>query len=121
MRFGLDDSVLTAIVTSNTSTGSYDSMQVTYQPLGVMVPLVYMLLGELVFGGLGAGVSGIIMAALGGNFTQTAPTCAGILPLPGFEWMDRRKPGIQIAPACGEKYAYPSVDKRRGESHCCSV
>jgi len=68
VRFGVGDSVLTAVVTSNTSTGSYNSMHDSYQPLGVMVPLVYMLVGEVVFGGLGAGVYSIIMAALVGIF-----------------------------------------------------
>jgi potassium-transporting ATPase potassium-binding subunit len=68
VRFGVGDSVLTAVVTSNTSTGSYNSMHDSYQPLGVMVPLVYMLLGEVVFGGLGAGVYSIIVAALVGIF-----------------------------------------------------
>jgi len=68
VRFGVGDSVLTAVVTSNTSTGSYNSMHDSFQPLGVMVPLVNMLLGEVVFGGLGAGVYSIIMAALVGIF-----------------------------------------------------
>ena len=68
VRFGVGDSVLTAVVTSNTSTGSYNSMHDSYQPLGVMIPLVCMLLGEVVFGGLGAGVYSVIMAALVGIF-----------------------------------------------------
>jgi potassium-transporting ATPase potassium-binding subunit len=64
VRFGVGESVLTAVVTSNTSTGSYNSMHDSFQPLGVMVPLVFMLLGEVVFGGLGAGVYSIVMTAL---------------------------------------------------------
>jgi K+-transporting ATPase ATPase A chain len=68
VRFGVGDSVLTAVVTSNTATGSYNSMHDSYQPLGVLVPLVFMLLGEVVFGGLGTGVYSIIMAALVGVF-----------------------------------------------------
>ena len=68
VRFGTGESVLTAIVTSNTSTGSYNSMHDSFQPLGVIVPLVFMLLGEVVFGGLGAGVYSIVMAALMGVF-----------------------------------------------------
>jgi K+-transporting ATPase ATPase A chain len=52
VRFGVGESVLTAIVTSNTSTGSYNSMHDSFQPLGVLAPLVCMLLGEVVFGGL---------------------------------------------------------------------
>jgi K+-transporting ATPase ATPase A chain len=68
VRFGIGDSVLTAVVTSNASTGSYNSMHGSYQPLGVLVPLVNLLLGEVVFGGLGAGVYSIIIPALLGVF-----------------------------------------------------
>jgi potassium-transporting ATPase potassium-binding subunit len=68
VRFGVGDSVLTAIVTSNTSTGSYNSMYDSYQPLGMLMPLVFMLLGEVVFGGLGVGVYSIVLAALVGVF-----------------------------------------------------
>jgi K+-transporting ATPase ATPase A chain len=68
VRFGAGDSVLTALVTSNGATGSYNSMQDSFQPLGVLAPLVSMLLGEVVFGGLGTGVYSIIMAALVGVF-----------------------------------------------------
>ena len=63
-RFGIGGSVLAAVVTSNGATGSYNSMHDSYQPLGVLVPLVNMLLGEVVFGGLGTGLYGIIMIAL---------------------------------------------------------
>lgn len=68
VRFGVGESVLTAVVTSNTSTGSYNSMHGSFQPIGVLVPLVFMLLGEVVFGGLGAGVYSMVMAALVGVF-----------------------------------------------------
>ena len=63
-RFGVGDSVLTAVVTSNGATGSYDSMHDSFEPLGVMVPLVNMLLGEIIFGGLGTGIYSIVMIAL---------------------------------------------------------
>jgi K+-transporting ATPase ATPase A chain len=68
VRFGLGTSVLTAAVTSNTSTGSYNSVHDSYQPMSVLVLLVNMLLGEVIFGGLGAGVYSIVMAALLGIF-----------------------------------------------------
>jgi potassium-transporting ATPase potassium-binding subunit len=55
-RFGIAGSTLAAVVTSNTSTGSYNSMDDSFQPLGVAVPLVNMLLGEIIFGGLGGGL-----------------------------------------------------------------
>jgi K+-transporting ATPase ATPase A chain len=68
VRFGVGDSVLTAVVTSNSATGSYNSMHGSYQPLGVLVPLVNLLLGEVVFGGLGTGIYSILMMALVGVF-----------------------------------------------------
>jgi K+-transporting ATPase ATPase A chain len=61
-------SVLAAVVTSNGATGSYNSMHDSYQPLGVLVPLVNMLLGEVVFGGLGSGLYGMVLVALVGVF-----------------------------------------------------
>jgi potassium-transporting ATPase potassium-binding subunit len=63
VRFGISGSVLTAVVTSNTATGSYNSMHDSYTSLGGMVLLVNLLLGELVFGGLGTGIYSMVMAA----------------------------------------------------------
>ena len=63
VRFGIGSSTLTAVVTSNTATGSNNSMDDSYTSLGSMVLLVNMLLGELVFGGLGTGLYSIVMAA----------------------------------------------------------
>ncbi len=63
VRFGIGASTLTAVVTSNTATGSSNSMDDSYTSLGGMVLLVNMLLGELVFGGLGTGLYSIVMAA----------------------------------------------------------
>jgi potassium-transporting ATPase potassium-binding subunit len=67
-RFGAGDSVLTAVVTSNGATGSYNAMHDSFQPLGVLVLLVNMLNGEVVFGGLGTGLYSIVMIALVGVF-----------------------------------------------------
>jgi potassium-transporting ATPase potassium-binding subunit len=67
-RFGIAGSTLATVVTSNTSTGSYNSMDDSFQPLGVAVPLVNMLLGEIIFGGLGGGLYGMIFVALIGLF-----------------------------------------------------
>jgi len=63
VRFGIGGSTLTAVVTSNTATGSYNSMHDSYTSLGGMVLLVNMLLGELVFGGLGTGLYSMVMTA----------------------------------------------------------
>ena len=63
VRFGIGGSTLTAVVTSNTATGSNNSMLDSYTSLGGMVLLVNMLLGELIFGGLGTGLYSMVMAA----------------------------------------------------------
>jgi potassium-transporting ATPase potassium-binding subunit len=63
VRFGIGGSTLTAVVTSNTATGSYNSMHDSFTSLGGLVLLVNLLLGELVFGGLGTGLVSMVMAA----------------------------------------------------------
>jgi K+-transporting ATPase ATPase A chain len=67
-RFGIGSSVLTEVVTSNTATGSTNSLPDSYTPLGGMVPLVNLLVGEVTFGGLGTGLYSLIMIALLGLF-----------------------------------------------------
>ncbi len=67
-RFGVGASVLTTITTSNGAAGSTNSLPDSYTPLGGMVPLVNMMLGEIVFGGLGTGIYSIILVALVGLF-----------------------------------------------------
>jgi potassium-transporting ATPase potassium-binding subunit len=63
VRFGISGSTLAAVVTSNAATGSYNSADDSYTSLGGMVLLVNMLLGELVFGGLGTGLYSMVMTA----------------------------------------------------------
>ena len=63
-RFGIGGSILSAVTTSNGATGSYNSMHDSFTPIGGLVPLVNMLLGEIVFGGLGTGLYSIIFTAL---------------------------------------------------------
>jgi K+-transporting ATPase ATPase A chain len=63
VRFGIGGSTLTAVVTSNTATGSYNSMHDSYTSLGGSVLLVNLLLGEVVLGGLGTGLISMVMAA----------------------------------------------------------
>ena len=66
VRFGTAGSALTAVVTSDTATGSYNSMHDSYRPWSVFVLVLNMLLGEIVFGGLGTGLYSMIMIALVG-------------------------------------------------------
>jgi K+-transporting ATPase ATPase A chain len=63
VRLCISGSTLAAVVTSNTATGSYNSAHDSYTSLGGMVLPVNMLLGELVFGGLGTGLYSMVMTA----------------------------------------------------------
>jgi K+-transporting ATPase ATPase A chain len=60
-RFGVPASALFATVTSDTSCGAVNSWHDSFMPLGGLVPLVNMQLGEIVFGGVGSGLYGMIV------------------------------------------------------------
>jgi K+-transporting ATPase ATPase A chain len=64
VRFGPAESGLWASATTAASNGSVDSMHDSYLPLGGLVPLVLMQLGEVVYGGVGSGLYGMLMFAL---------------------------------------------------------
>ena len=64
LRFGIAASTLFATVTTAASCGAVNSMHDSYTPLGGMVPLVLMQLGEVVFGGVGAGLYGMLLFAI---------------------------------------------------------
>jgi K+-transporting ATPase ATPase A chain len=59
-RFGIANSALWATVTTSASNGSVNSMHDSYMPLGGMVPLFLMQLGEIIFGGVGSGLYGML-------------------------------------------------------------
>jgi potassium-transporting ATPase potassium-binding subunit len=61
VRFGIADSALFATVTTDASCGAVNSMHDSYTPLGGMVPLINIMLGEVVFGGVGAGLYGMFV------------------------------------------------------------
>lgn len=60
-RFGIVNSVLWATATTAASNGSVNAMHDSFSPLGGLVPLFNLLLGEVVFGGVGAGLYGMLM------------------------------------------------------------
>ena len=64
VRFGPALSALYATVTTDTSCGCVNSMHDSYLPVGGMVPLVNMQLGEVIFGGVGSGLYGILAFAI---------------------------------------------------------
>jgi len=61
VRFGIANSALFATVTTAASCGAVNAMHDSFTPLGGMVPLVNMMLGEVIFGGVGAGLYGILI------------------------------------------------------------
>jgi K+-transporting ATPase ATPase A chain len=61
VRFGIANSVLWATITTDASCGAVNSTHDSYTPLGGMVPLINIMLGEIIFGGVGAGLYGILI------------------------------------------------------------
>ena len=61
VRFGVANSALFATVTTDTSCGAVNSMHDSFTPLGGMVPLINLMLSEVIFGGVGAGMYGMLV------------------------------------------------------------
>jgi len=64
VRFGVANSALFATVTTDASCGAVNSMHDSFTPLGGLVPLVNIQLGEVIFGGVGAGLYGMLVMVL---------------------------------------------------------
>ena len=63
-RFGIAQSALWATATTAASNGSVNSMHDSYTPLGGLAPMVLMQLGEVIFGGVGSGLYGMLVFAI---------------------------------------------------------
>ncbi|MEW5787275.1 MAG: potassium-transporting ATPase subunit KdpA [Pseudomonadota bacterium] len=63
-RFGVVDSALWATATSAASNGSVNAMHDSFTPLGGLVPMALIQLGEVIFGGVGSGLYGMVVFAL---------------------------------------------------------
>ncbi|MGC2292522.1 MAG: potassium-transporting ATPase subunit KdpA [Candidatus Acidiferrales bacterium] len=61
VRFGIANSALYATVTTDASCGAVNAMHDSFTPLGGMIPLINIMLGEGVFGGVGSGLYGMIV------------------------------------------------------------
>jgi K+-transporting ATPase ATPase A chain len=73
VRFGITNSALFATITTDASCGAVNSMHDSFTPLGGLVPLFNIELGEVVFGGVGAGLYGMLV------FVITAVFIAGLM------------------------------------------
>ncbi len=64
VRFGINASALFAVITTAASCGAVNAMHDSFMPLGGMVPLAMIQLGEVIFGGVGSGLYGMLMFAI---------------------------------------------------------
>jgi K+-transporting ATPase ATPase A chain len=68
VRFGIANSALFATVTTDASCGAVNAMHDSFMPLGGIVPMANILLGEVVFGGVGAGLYGMLVFVVAAVF-----------------------------------------------------
>ena len=64
VRFGIATSALFTVITTDASCGAVNNMHDSLTPLGGLVPLVNIELGEVIFGGVGSGLYGMLMFAI---------------------------------------------------------
>jgi potassium-transporting ATPase potassium-binding subunit len=64
VRFGIANSALFAVITTDASCGAVNSMHDSFTPLGGMIPLLNIQLGEIIFGGVGSGLYGMVLFAV---------------------------------------------------------
>jgi K+-transporting ATPase ATPase A chain len=64
VRFGIAESAMFATITTDTSCGAVNSMHDSFMPLGGMIPLINIQLGEVIFGGVGSGLYGMLAFAI---------------------------------------------------------
>src|SRR5262249_23257230 len=64
VRFGVANSSLFAVITTDASCGAVNAMHDSFNPLGGLVPLLNIQLGEVIFGGVGAGLYGMLIFVL---------------------------------------------------------
>ncbi|MFA6220715.1 MAG: potassium-transporting ATPase subunit KdpA [Desulfomonilaceae bacterium] len=83
-RFGIFNSALFATVTTDASCGAVNAMHDSFTPLGGLVPLLNMQLGEVIFGGVGAGLYGMIV------FVVLAVFLAGLMIGKTPEYLGKR-------------------------------
>jgi potassium-transporting ATPase potassium-binding subunit len=90
VRFGIANSALFATVTTAASCGAVNSMHDSFTPLGGLVPLVNILLGEVIFGGVGAGLYGMLV------FVVLAVFIAGLMVGRTPEYLGKRVQAYEV-------------------------
>jgi K+-transporting ATPase ATPase A chain len=90
VRFGIPGSTLFAAITTGASCGAVNSMHDSYTPLGGLVPLFNMQTGEVVFGGVGAGLYGMLIYAI------LAVFIAGLMVGRTPEYLGKKIQGFEV-------------------------
>ncbi len=103
VRFGIANSALFATATTDASCGAVNSMHDSFTPLGGMVPLVNILLGEVVFGGVGAGMYGMLV------FVVLAVFVAGLMVGRTPEYLGKKIEAIDVQMAMLYLLIFPVV------------
>ena len=112
-RFGIADSALWATATTAASNGSVNAMHDSFTPLGGLVPMWLMQLGEVIFGGVGSGLYGMLMFAIVAVFV--AGLMIGRTPEHHVERIELRIGGGERCRDDREVFGYVVGDRKRSE------
>ena len=104
VRFGIANSALFATVTTDASCGAVNSMHDSFTPLGGLVPLVNIMLGEIVFGGVGAGMYGILI------YVVLAVFIAGLMVGRTPEYLGKKIEAYDVKMAMLVTLVFPLID-----------
>jgi K+-transporting ATPase ATPase A chain len=94
VRFGATNSALWAAATTAASNGSVNSMHGSYTPLGGMVPMLLMQFGEVIYGGVGSGLYGMLL------FVLLTVFIAGLMVGRTPEYLGKKVQSFEIKMAC---------------------
>jgi K+-transporting ATPase ATPase A chain len=102
-RFGIASSALYAVVTTAASCGAVNAMHDSFTPLGGLVPMVNMQLGEVIFGGVGAGLYGVLI------FVVLTVFIAGLMVGRTPEYLGKKIGSREVRMAMLYVLAFPAV------------
>ena len=102
-RFGIANSALFATITTDASCGAVNAMHDSFTPIGGMVPLVNMMLGEVIFGGVGAGMYGILI------FVVLAVFIAGLMVGRTPEYLGKKIEAFDVQMAMLAVLVFPLI------------
>ncbi len=115
VRFGIANSALYATVTTDASCGAVNAMHDSFTPLGGLVPLVNMQLGEVVFGGVGAGLYGMLVMVVLTVFI------AGLMVGRTPEYLGKKIQAREVQMAMLYVLVFPAVDPHDDGGRRCSL